>query len=250
MVCMVTLTTVILFHSVDEKLMKAVKSVSFSDEILLLSESEENKKIYVPRNLQAKTRVIAVPLERDFSRKRNIGLSQASSEWVLFIDSDEYVSQELKEEIIEGIDQRDVHGFFIKREDMFMGKALKHGEPSDVTLLRLARKDAGVWKRPVHEYWDVEKHTDILRSPLHHNPHASISSFLEKIMLYTSIESEYRKLEGRTFFLTELLFFPLLKFLDAYILKLGFLDGFPGLSIAYMMSLHSLCVRVQMYEKN
>ena len=51
------------------------------------------------------------------------------------------------------------------------------------------------------------------------------------------------------FSLFELLFFPVIKFIYSYIIQLGVLDGFAGLTMSYMMSIHSLCVRIKMYEK-
>lgn len=246
---MVTISAVVLAHKYSNKLNIALHSLLFCDEIILLTDTKDiSKQLFDTKTLH-KLKIVQAPLLHDFSKKRNIGLSHAHSDWVLFLDSDETVSNALKTEILDAVEQKDIHGFFIKREDFFMNKVLKRGDPSSVMLLRLARKHAGIWKRPVHEYWDVQKKTDILTNPILHVPHDSIESFLEKINMYTSIESTYRKQSGEQFSLFELFVFPIIKFMYSYIFQLGFLDGFAGFTMAYMMSVHSLCVRVKMYEK-
>ncbi len=246
---MVTITAVVLAHTYNEKLKLALQSVLFCDEILVLTDTKDLTKNLFDTKTQHKITILYEPIKNDFSQKRNIGLLKATSDWVLFLDSDEIIPHTLKNEILDAIEHKQIYGYFIKREDMFMGKILKHGDPSSVMLLRLARKDAGVWKRPVHEYWDVTKKTDILSHAISHIPHDSIESFLQKINRYTTIEALYRKQQGKKFSLFETLLFPPIKFLYSYIIQLGILDGFPGLCMSYMMSVHSLCVRIKMYEK-
>ena len=129
-----------------------------------------------------------------------------------------------------------------------MHKQLKYGETSQVWLLRLARKHAGEWKRPVHETWSVSGSVGKLEHPLDHKPHESIAAFMNKINLYTSLEAHYRKRQGESFSWFALLLFPLGKFFANYILAQGYRDGYPGFSMAMIMSIHSLSVRVKQYE--
>ena len=88
----------------------------------------------------------------DYAAQRNLGLSKAKNDWVLFVDDDELVSKELSEEIPTLRRDDTVDGYFIKRKDFFLGKALNFGETGNIKLLRLGKKSAGSWKRKVHEY--------------------------------------------------------------------------------------------------
>lgn len=244
---MSSVSTVILYTVVDAKLKKAVESVLWCNEVILLGDAPHKNTRY-PGEKDGRVRWVKKPFPRNFAEQRNFGLSLAKKKWVLFLDSDEIISPDLRDEMLSAVERDDIVGYFVKRQDVFMGRILRHGEPSQVALLRLARKDAGEWKRPVHEYWAVKGKTDILTNPLYHDPHASVSAFLGKIDLYTTLEAEYRKSMGVPFSLLECLVYPVVKFLQNYVFRLGMLDGFPGLAMAYIMSMHSCIVRIKMYE--
>lgn len=213
------LSVVILTHK-DER---GISSFDWADEVVIVSDEEK-------------------PLACDFAAKRNWGLAKAQGDWVLFIDPDEEVSEELRDEIPMAIGMTKYDGFYINRRDYFMGRWLRFGETGQVRLLRLAKKDAGVWKRKVHEYWDI-KNAGELKNPLKHFAHPTIGSFISKINLYSDIDAgEFQHLNYFD------LLKPVGKFLNNYFFKLGFLDGVPGLAMAIMMSIYSLTVRVKQFE--
>ena len=224
----------------DLKFKKAVESVSFADEVLVVKEK--------------------FPIS-DFSEVRNRALDRAKEEWVMFLDSDEEVSNELKEEIKAFINKNynnyknyNISGIYLKRWDRFLGRWLEYGETANVSLLRLARKDAGHWIRPVHEVWKIKGETGEFKNPLLHYSHDSVEEMVEKIDIYSGIEAEYRskkqvnRLSGYQV-ITEMILFPVGKFIQNYILRLGFLDGMAGLIHAGMMSFHSFLVRAKLLTR-
>lgn len=202
-----------------------IDSVSFADELLV---SEE-------KNID------------DYSAVRNRMMRKAKHKWVLFVDDDEIITKDLRIEIQEAIKSDQINGYFMRREDMFLGRVLKHGENAAIRILRLAKKDKGVFERPVHEIWTVKGRVGELESPLLHYPHISITSFLEKINNYSTIEANFRHKIGKKSSLVKLSLFPLLKLINNYILKLGFLDGTPGFIMAVMMSFHSFQTWTKLY---
>ena len=177
----------------------------------------------------------------DFAEARNKELVKAKTPWVLFVDSDEIITPELKEEITNICDQKSsiYSAYSIPRLDTFLGQQLRHGEPGHTKLIRLARKDFGQWERPVHEVWAGQGKVGTLSHPLLHTPHLSISSFLDKINRYSTLEAEYRFTQGIKSSLWKIAIYPIAKFKWNYLVKLGFLDGVPGLIMAMMMSFHS-----------
>lgn len=240
------ITAIILTHNNQDTILQAVKSVAFCQQLIIIDDhsSDDTRKLLK----KTKAKLFTCHLNKDFSAQRNYGLSKATASWVLFIDPDETVSKSLREAILRAVNnQAHYLGFYLLRHDSFLGKTLRHGETGSVKLLRLARKGSGLWHRPVHETWHVSGPTSTLTPPLLHHPHPSLSSFLAKIDYYTSIESHYRHGRGERFHYHTLLL-PLGKFIHNYLLKAGFLDGFPGLVMAYFMSLHSLIIRVKLYE--
>lgn len=225
-------------------LKRAQESVSFADEVLIIRDSDRIE---------------------DFSEIRNRTLHQAKGEWVLFIDSDEEVTAKLATEIqrvlliskiknLFGLAQgghKSKRGFFIRRKDHFLGRWLKFGETGGTRFLRLARKDAGKWVRPVHERWVVDGPVGVLSHPLLHRPHQSTIAMLGKINRYAEVEARYRQrvaLGSSIRIVAEMIVFPKVKFFQNYMFRLGCLDGFPGLIMTLMMSFHSFLVRAYQLE--
>lgn len=178
---------------------------------------------------------------------RNTSHSDAGGDWVMFLDSDEVISPELQAEIEQAIKSNQFEAYSISRLDTFLGKQLTHGETGHTRLVRLARRDWGRWERPVHEVWVGKGRVGELKSPLLHTPHPSLSSFLAKIDHYSSLDAEYRYTQKVKSSLFKIFFYPLVKFKYNYFLRLGFLDGVPGLIHAIMMSFHSYLTWTKLY---
>lgn len=241
-----SISAVVLNKNGAELLKRALQSLAWCDEVIVIDDGSTDDSL---RHAQKSGATIVKNRLKSFAEQRNIGLKSAHSDWVLFLDADEVVPKELTQEIQQTLKNTTCDAFLVQRLDTFMGTQLHYGETGNIWLLRLAKKTAGSWVRPVHETWEVEGVTGKLHHALEHNPHTSISSFLEKINHYTDQEAKHRKASEEKFSIFQLLVYPSAKFFVNYGIKLGFLDGFPGLSMAYMMSMHSLIVRIKMYEK-
>ncbi len=185
----------------------------------------------------------------NFSRLRNQAMKQAKTNWVLFLDADEKLSSKLKAEInkvtlSDATASKNVN-YQLKRLDVFLGKKLYFGETAQFCSTRLIQKGSGQWQGKVHEKFNSKLPLKTLKHPLIHNRQLTINQFIERLNNYTSIRAQ----ELSQLSLFQLLFYPPLKFIQNYIFRLGFLDGYPGLIMAFSMSLHSLMVRVKVYEK-
>jgi len=191
----------------------------------------------------------------DFAKVRNEVLSRAKNEWVLFLDADEEIGEELKKEMrrVTDIGGAYFSGFYFRRRDKFLGRWLGHGETAGVRLLRLARKDAGRWERPVHEVWGVGGRIGELKNPILHYSHESVDEMVGKLDKYSEIQAEYKlgKLGkfGKLGLLGEMVVFPAAKFIQNYFWRLGVLDGMEGFIHALMMSGHSLLVRAKILAR-
>ncbi len=241
------ITGIILYKTGIDQLKKALQSLDWcTHKIILVDGSLIDEKVKTVAKMHS-ANVFLHPLET-FDDQRNVGLRHVQTDWAMFLDVDEIVSALLAKEIQDAIDQTKNEGFYLHRQDQFMNRTLKHGETSTITLLRVAKTKAGRWERPVHEVWTVSGKTKTLQNPLFHIPHHSIQSFIEKINRYTSLEADLRKKQGKRFSFIDLMLYPLGKLIYNYVVLFGFLDGFPGFAQAWMMSFHSLVLRVKMYE--
>ncbi len=183
------------------------------------------------------------PSVTDFSLARNNLMKKAKTDWVLFLDSDEKISDNLKTEIKKAI-KNDSYNYQLKRIDYFLGKKLKFGETSRIRLARLIQPKTGEWQGKVHEEFVSKLPLKTLKNPLIHQRKMNLTQFIDKINYYTTLRSE----EIDRFSLLKLFIYPPLKFIHNYFIRLGFLDGCHGFIMAWMMSFHSTLVRLKTYE--
>jgi len=250
-----SITAVVLTKNEEKGIGECLKNLQWCDEIIVIDDNSNDKAAETAKKLGAK--VFTQSLDNDFSKQRNFGLSKAKNEWVLFVDADEKVSEAVASEISNFIHStgsgqefqisNNTNGFYIKRKDFLWGREMRYGETGSIKLLRLAKKDSGIWEGKVHEEWKIKGEIGELKGYLIHFPHENLTEFLGKINFYTNLRAKelYAKKTKSGFF--SLIFFPLAKFILNYFIKLGILDGIPGLISAITMSFHSFLVRGKLW---
>lgn len=240
------ITAIILCKNGAKTLPDCLGALTFVQNVIVGDDGSTDESIAIAKASHAD--VIKLPGNLDFSKKRNFLLSYVRTEWVLFIDVDEIVSKELAYELEYGDwKRRNFHGFFIPRNDFFMGRKLHYGETAHTKLLRLGRKSSGKWSRSVHETWKITGKVGSLTGELLHYSHPNLEEFFDKINRYTELEVQERSGKLLSTYV-QLFVYPPAKFVQNYFFRFGFLDGYPGLVLAWMMSFHSLCVRIKMLE--
>ncbi len=222
-----------------------LRRLLFADKVLFVYDSNKPQLLQNLKN----SKFIASNSHSSFANKRNLGLKNINTDWVLFVDDDEIISDDLAKEIIHSIDKSKYSGYYLTRRDICFYQELKYGEIKDQKILRLARSGRGSFCRSVHEVWNIEGEKGYLASPLYHQKDNFISQFISKIRHYGPLDAESLNTENKQFNYFRLLFYPKLKFMNNYFLKQGFRDGLPGLFLAYLMSIQSLSVRIYQWEK-
>lgn len=245
---MSNITVVILAKNAEKEIEECIKSVAFSSEIIVIDDDSIDKTALTAKKLDAA--VYTRSLSNDFSAQRNFGLTKATQEWVLFIDTDERVSEQLASEILFLTSQvlNDVSAYYVRRIDTMWGRKLLHGETGNIKLLRLAKKESGEWKGVVHEEWKVHGKIGELKHPLLHYPHQTVAEFLQEINFYTDLRAKELFAKKIKVNWGSIIIYPLGKFLVNYIGKQGFRDGIQGFLIAIFMSLHSFLVRGKLWQ--
>jgi len=241
------ITIVILAKDEEKNIKECIKTIDWADQIILIDDSSTDRTKEIAEKLKAE--VFTHSLNNDFAAQHNFGLEKAKNEWVLFIDADERVSKELKEEILSAVNKKNNYdGFYLRRDDFFLGRWLKHGETSRFNALRLGKKNKGKWQRQVHETWQIEGQLGQLKNHLKHYSHQTLSDFVKTINFYSTLHARALAKEGVRFNLWRLIIYPKGKFVDNYFLKGGFMDGIQGLIMSLMMSLHSFLSRAKLYK--
>lgn len=231
------LSACVLVRNEEENLKRLLPTLDFCDEIVAIDDystdnTEKVLKVY-------KAKIYKRRLAGDFSSQRNFGISKTKGDWILFVDADELITKDLKKEILSAIKNKSVKAFRFKRFDYFWGKLIKYGEISNFNSVRLAKRDAGKWKRKVHEYWDINGQVSSVGSPLLHYPHQSINEFILDVTKYSKIHALENRVEGKRSSLLSIIFKPIGKFIVSFFLQKGYKDGIRGFIISSVMSYHS-----------
>lgn len=241
-----SVTAVIICKNAERTLSACLASLTWCDHIILGDDHSTDHSVSIAKHHAVD--IIKLPAGLDFAAKRNYLLPYVHTDWILTIDTDEIVSPALATELKSlRWQQSGDRGYTICRSDIFMGKKLQHGEAGALPLLRLAQRGAGKWKRSVHEVWDVPGPIGALDGVIFHYSHPTLEEFFDKIDRYTTAEVTTHR-RSRLIAYVQLFLYPPGKFLYNYLWRRGFLDGYPGLILAWMMSFHSLCVRIKSIE--
>lgn len=240
-------SAVVLTKNEEKNIQRCLDSLKWCDEIIVLDDNSTDKTSEITKRYNVK--FFTRSLDSDFSSQRNFGLEHSSGDWVFFVDADEEVSLSLQNEILALLHDQFtfVNGCLVKRIDHIFGTELRHGEQGSIRLLRLAKKDSGLWKGKVHEQWSIKGKKTILQNPLHHYPHASIGEFLREINYYTTLRAKELYEMRKTTNLFQILLFPFGKLVANYAVKHGFLDRTAGIVVALLMSLHSFLTRAKLW---
>ncbi|MCX7881344.1 MAG: glycosyltransferase family 2 protein [Patescibacteria group bacterium] len=268
------ISAVVLTKNEEKNIERCLKSLDFCDEIIIIDDYSEDKTIEKVKSLirqladkiqnkNVKLKIYKRNLENNFAKQRNFGLEKTSYDWVLFVDADEEVSEELKKEIVDlkrdsRIRGNDVFAFYIKRRDYFWGREVKYGEVLKARkkgFIRLVNKKSGSFSGNVHEEFKLKNQSASWRTKiktfnnyLNHYPHPTVKEFLEEINFYSTIRANELYQQGRRTNLFEIIFYPLTKFVLNYFIYGGFLDGPAGFAYAFLMSFHSFLVRAKVYQ--
>ena len=255
------ISAVVLTKNEENNIERCLQSLDFCSEIIIIDDYSEDKTLEIVHKVLKVYKVYKViqrKLNNDFAAQRNFGLDKATNEWVLFIDADEEVTRELKNEISRVIlseqsESKDLNNdtFYIKRRDYFWNQELRYGEVKKVRrqgIVRLVKKNSGAWMGNVHEVFYTAKNIGELNGFLNHYPHPTLKEFIIDINRYSDIRAEELYNQDTKTNALQIIFFPFGKFIYNYFFNLGLLDGPAGFTYAFMMSFHSFLVRAKLYQ--
>ena len=244
--------TIIAFNE-ENKIAKAIQSASWADDILVVDSGSTDRTVEIAR--QNGARVLQNPW-KGYGQQKNFAQAHALHSWVLNIDADEWVSENLAEEIhselrnIESSGSIPTKGFQIPRKTFYLGKWIQHGGWYPNYLSRLAHRDSAKWTEPaVHESLEIQGNVGRLINPIMHDAFNSIGDQILTNLRFAKLGSEDLLRRGQKASLFKLVFKPIGKFFETYLLKKGFADGLPGFIIS-INAAHSMFLKYAfLFEK-
>lgn len=223
-----TLSVVLITQNAASHLAKCLHSCRFADEWIVVDSGSTDETEAIAKSYGAKV------IHQDwlgFGPQKRFAVSQASHDWVLCLDADEWLSDDLANEIKRLQNNPQLAAYRFARSNKFMGRFLRHGEGYPDPCLRLFDRRRANWSaHAVHEFVEVtEGAVGKLNGDLMHESGEDISLYLNKQNRYTDMQARALHARGKRSGPAQLLLSPLWRFFRFYILRQGFRDGLPGL---------------------
>ena len=178
---------------------------------------------------------------KGYVAQKNSALRKCTKEWILCLDADEVVSEELKRSILEELQDPKADGYLVNRRTYYLGKFLKYVWQPEWRL-RLVRRDAQpVWVgEDPHDRLEIKGKTKKLKGDLLHFSYKSLIDHVHRSVRYSRIaaENRYRSYNKR-FLVFDIWIRPLWTFVKFYLIKGGFLDGWRGFVASVISSFYT-----------
>jgi glycosyltransferase involved in cell wall biosynthesis len=263
----------------EKNLPRCLEALRDAGEVYVIDSQSTDATPEIARAFGAK--VVQFHYQGGWPKKRQWAIDTLPLEfdWILLVDADEALTPELVEEIRSATAEGRASGYFISLRMHFLGRVLRHGDASFWKLAlfrrgkgryecRLRDQDPSMADMEVHEHVVVEGPTARLRSPLIHDNVESLSRYIQKHDEYSNWEARVLlqgEQEGsalpaslfgtqaqRRRWLKKKLFAlpgsPALLFLYRYFLRLGFMDGVPGLIYCGFQAVQMFHTKAKIYE--
>ena len=241
--------TIITFNE-ERHIADAVKSIAWADEILVVDSESSDKTVQIAESLGAK---VLTQKWLGFAKQKQFAVDNARFEWIFSLDADERVSDELKNEILTLKNSGNTaDGYKIPRLTYYMNRPIRHGGWYPDWQLRFFDKRKAHWKNVIiHESIQMSENSktgklngDIL--------HFTIENAAEHHKMigtrYAPLAAEQMFGRGKRIGIFKVMTAGLTAFFQTYILKLGFLDGFPGFCIARFAANHAFLKYLLLWE--
>lgn len=228
------ISVVIITLNEENNIGRCIDSVKeIADEILVVDSLSNDKTCEI-----AKMKGATVHTQKflGYVEQKNFALSLARNEYVLSLDADESLSEQLQHSIAKLKGNFDADGYTFSRLNFYCGRAIKTCGWYPDRKLRLIRKTAGEWKgKLLHEKLVVTgggtvKH---LAGDLLHDTYPTHESFLKQVDKFAGISAQELQSENAVFLILKLLLSPPFRFFKNYVVNLGCTDGAVGWTICY-----------------
>ena len=221
------LSAVLITRNAAAVLEPCLESLAFADEIVIVDSGSSDRTAEIARERGAR---VVQKEWLGFGRQKQFAVDQAKHDWVLCVDADERVSPQLAAGILAAIAAPVSPVYRMPRRNRVLGRWLAHGEGYPDWSPRLFNRQSARWSDDlVHEKVLFAVTPGTLSGDLMHDSSDDLSAYLERQNRYTTLAARQAFEQGRGAGLAHLMLSPVVRFIKFYLLRLGFLDGVPGL---------------------
>jgi glycosyltransferase involved in cell wall biosynthesis len=232
------LSIAIITKNEEENLGACLRSVAFADQIVVVDSGSTDATLRIAAEFGCE---IYHEIWQGFGPQKQSAIDRCRKSWVLVLDADERIPQETADcvkKIVTALHVREA-GFSFPRKNYFQDRWVKHAGWWPDRVIRLFRKEAGrMTKATVHEAVEVTGQVGTLDVPIEHFTESRLSSIIQKIDRYSTLGAQEAFQEGKKANIFSSFGRAFLTFIQDYFLRLGILDGRPGLTLAVTDSIN------------
>jgi heptosyltransferase III len=250
MIFMVKISAIIITQNEERNIGRCIDSVkAVADEIVVIDSFSTDRTCDIAMEKGAR---VVKHLFKSHIDQKNYAITQASYDYVLSLDADEYLSEELTCSILDVKENWPFEAYRMNRLSNYGGKWIRHGNWYPDQKIRLWNKRKGLWggENP-HDKVVLKKGVKVkhLKGDLLHRAYVDASETLTKIQRYSDIFA-YENVNRRSSSVLHIIGHSTFAFFKSFIIKRGFLDGFEGLMVAKAVSNHVFYKYAKLYEAN
>lgn len=241
------LSVIIPTYNEQDFLKNCLRSVSFADEIIVLDSGSTDSTIELATKF---TDNIIQYKWKGFKYSHELGASVAKHDWLLYIDADERVSKQLKNQIQSVLDSPSHSAYQMPRKNFILGKPLSHGGWYPDYVTRLINKNTlRSWIGELHEYPEIIGTTGKLDAPIYHLTHRGMEWMLKKTLIYTQksaqilLENNHPKVTMKNLFGATIREFYFRAFK-----KSGYKDGIRGWIEIFYQAFNAFLIQAWLWE--
>lgn len=246
------LSVVIVAWNEEKNLPRVVASVKdLADEIVVVvDKSSLDKTAQVAKKLGCKVFYhehtgIVEPI-------RSFAVSKAKNEWILLLDADEEVTEELASQIRDITKESSVDFVRIPRKNIIFGKWIKSDHWWPDYVYRLFKKDALTWDNAIHSVpftrgAGLDLPADEQYGLIHHH-YSTIFEYVEQINRYTEFQKKLVLEKGYRFVVSDLITKPMDEFIRQYFARHGYRDGIHGLALSLLQAFSELVLYLKLWQ--
>jgi len=244
-----SLACVVITKNEEANIRDCLESIRWADELIVVDAESRDRTAELARTSGAKVWVRPWP---GFGLQKNFGMAQASSDWILILDADERVTEELRGEIkacLDGWTSGAPVAYRIPRRNFFYGAWVRGGGVYPDYQVRLFRRGIAQYNDVVvHENLIVDGEIGTLVEHLDHYTERRIQDHFKKFGLYTTLAAQEKAKRVRTVCWIDLVFRPLVVWVKSYVLKQGFRDGVRGLIVCVFASMYTFVKYAKLWD--
>lgn len=244
---MSSITISILTKNEEENIISVINNAKkCTNKILIIDSGSSDKTVELAEAAGAK--VVYRKWDDDFSAQRNFALDKIDTEWILYLDADERLNDELINAIKKEIAKNDNVQYKIKRKSVAFGRAFNYGVLKPDFVARLFKTKHVKWVNKVHEHPECADKTQILPGYIEHYTYKDWEQYFSKFNQYTTIWAENAYQNGKKTGFFKAFGHAFFGFIQMGILKKGFLDGALGIILSVNHFFYTLIKYVKLID--